>query len=68
MSAVIPVLRMDQDVSLSGVLHLLDQASSRLSIYAKDSGDLSWSVVVAVDLVNQARQCTARAIKETSDD
>jgi hypothetical protein len=66
MSALIPVLRMDRDISLSEVLDLLDHAASRLSGYAKDNRDLSWNVVTAADLVNQARQFTARAIKEAS--
>lgn len=66
MNAITPVLRMDQDISLSEALDLLDQVSFRLGIYAKATRDLSWNVVTAADLVSQARQYTARAIREAS--
>lgn len=66
MSPQISILRFDREVPLNEVFELLDQANSRLCSYASDNRDLSWNVVMAADLVNQARQYTARAIKEVS--
>jgi len=65
MSGLGHVLRMDRDIPLSEVLDLLDQASLRLSTYAKGTCDLSWNVVAADDLVRQARRYVGRAIKES---
>jgi len=66
MNAAMHVLTIDIGGSLGEVLDLLEQANGRLTGYAKDNRDLSWNVVMAADLVNQARQYTSRAIKEAS--
>ena len=53
-------------VRLGEACDFIEQGRARLSSYAVGERDLSWNVVMATELLNQARQYMVRAIKEAS--